>query len=73
MTQHDPTGDGTADTAPRPEDIEDQGYARDAWLSRRVIEHVDHDVNGAYTWEPDAYTPVAVDKDGSTGLVFAKT
>lgn len=48
-------------------------YARDAWLHRRVLDHVDMDVGGAYTWDPDDYAPIPVVQDGETGLVFAKT
>ncbi len=50
-----------------------QGYARDAWLNRRVLSHVDVEVGGAYVWDPAEYAPVPVTEDGDAGLVFAKT
>lgn len=54
-------------------DTDERGYARDAWLHRRVLSHVDHEVGGAYSWNPSEYSPVPIDQDGETGLVFAKT
>lgn len=63
---------------PTPEPADDDGpptdgYAKSAWLYRRVLTHVDAEVSGAYTWDDAAYSPIPVVEDGAVGLVFAKT
>lgn len=71
----DPPSADDGDGVDLPHDTGDlpTAYAKDAWLHRRVLDHVDMDVGGGYTWEADEYAPIPVVQDGETGLVFAKT
>lgn len=48
-------------------------FARDAWLRQRVLDHIDTQMAGAYTWDPTRYAPVGIHQDGEATVVFAKT